>query len=168
MDNVRRADGHHEALQLPETIPNPTRVWTDAEIDALRCGYRPTDMDDKWFAFMEADRLYLHRSQTGLGVYEAQFSPLSGGHMITDAVVTGDGEQYRRGPDDAETDRLERLISRVLLGESMLGREFEMHPVTPNVQNRGVATVQREPVVGDDNRGLGGCEPGDARSRSRG
>ena len=37
-------------------------------------GYRPMDMNDKWVAFMENDRLFLHRSWTGIGIYEVRFA----------------------------------------------------------------------------------------------
>jgi O-acetyl-ADP-ribose deacetylase (regulator of RNase III) len=152
MDPVRRPDWQHQVLQLPETIPNPPRVWTEQEMATLRGGHQPADADDKWFAFMVGERLYLHRSSTGLGVYEVQFTPADGGHAITDAVVTGDSDQYRRGPDEAESERLERLISRVLLGESMLGRDLLMHPVTPNVARSEPVGFRIEVVVGDITR----------------
>jgi hypothetical protein len=60
-------------------------------------------MDDRWDAYVEADQLFLHRSWTGLGIYEAQFAEADGGWRICEAVVAGDGTTYRR--EDAERDR---------------------------------------------------------------
>lgn len=73
-------------------------------------------MEDKWFVFMEGERLYAHRSWTGLGIYEVTFAPADDGDglRITMAVVTGDADQYRRGDDVAESNRLERLLDFVL------------------------------------------------------
>jgi hypothetical protein len=61
-------------LSAPETVPPPPRRWSDNEWAAICRGHQSRDMDDKWNAFVENDRLFLHRSWTGLGVYEAQFT----------------------------------------------------------------------------------------------
>jgi hypothetical protein len=59
------------------TTPRDPAVFSP---DTIRRGHRSQDMDDKWHAFVEDQRLYLHRSWTGMGVYEAQFAPeVSGG-----------------------------------------------------------------------------------------
>ncbi|MFD6437163.1 hypothetical protein [Streptomyces venezuelae] len=64
----------------PITVPRPVsrlpdRVWTDEEWDRIRRGYRARDMDEKWNVFVEDDVLFMHRSWTGYGVYEATFAP---------------------------------------------------------------------------------------------
>jgi len=51
-------------------------------MDRIRLGYIPSIMDEKWFILMEEDRLYAHRSWTGLGVYEAAFTPVDGGYAF--------------------------------------------------------------------------------------
>jgi len=73
-------------------------------------------MDDKWHAFVEDQRLYLHRSWTGRGVYEAQFAADAGGWRISSAVVAGDHDSYRRRGEEYESSLLEALIEWVLLG----------------------------------------------------
>lgn len=74
-------------------------------------------MDDKWLAFVEDDRLFLHRSWTGRGVYEAQFARDSGGWFITELIVSGDRGFYRRASDAYEAVFVEAIIDGVLLGE---------------------------------------------------
>jgi hypothetical protein len=73
-------------------------------------------MDDKWHAFVEDQRLYLHRSWTGMGVYEAHFAAAEGGWRISSAVVAGDHDSYRRQDDQYETAMLEALIEMAILG----------------------------------------------------
>jgi hypothetical protein len=70
-------------------------------------------MDDKWHAFVEDDRLFLHRSWTGFGVYEAQFARGSDGWAITELLVSGDRNTYRRATDVYEALFVEVLIDGV-------------------------------------------------------
>ena len=72
---ARRGDWEAHPLTHPESIPPPTRIWTSGEMDHIREGYIPHMMEEKWFIFMEGNRLFAHRSWTGLGVYEATFAP---------------------------------------------------------------------------------------------
>jgi hypothetical protein len=82
---------------------------------AIRRGHRSRDMDDRWDAVVEGNRLYLHRSWTGYGVYEAQFDQSNGGWRIREAVVAADGSTNRRGSDAYESLIMEWLIGGVLL-----------------------------------------------------
>lgn len=88
-------------------------------MDRIRLGYIPSIMEEKWFIFVEGDRLFAYRSWTGLGVYEATFAPVDGGHVIESAVVTGNRSEYKRSSDQDESLILEVLIAGHLLGESL-------------------------------------------------
>lgn len=111
-----RADFRKVSLvRSPVAIPPPGRLWSAQEWAAIQRGHRSRDMDDRWDAFVEDDRLHLHRSWTGYGVYEAQFHPTDGGWRIRQAVVAADGSTYRRGSDAHESLMLEWLIGGVLL-----------------------------------------------------
>lgn len=115
---ARRNSWNHEPLSIPEPIPAPARVWTDDEMASIRRGYVPWIMDEKWFIFMEGNRLFAHRSWTGIGIYEATFAPTEGGHIIESAVVTGDETKYRRSSDEDESLTLEVLIASFLLKDT--------------------------------------------------
>ena len=100
----------------------------------IREGYIPEIMDEKWFIFMEGDRLFAHRSWTGLGVYEATFAPVDGGCVIESAVVTGTRSEYKRSSDQDESQILEVLIAGHLLGQSLgfnLAAQWVIHTVGP-------------------------------------
>ncbi|MET7703944.1 hypothetical protein [Streptomyces sp. NPDC005485] len=75
-------------------------------------------MDEKWNIFVENDVLFMHRSWTGHGVYEASFAPMTGGgRRIASAVVEADRERYRRVGDEYDCLMLELIISAIILGE---------------------------------------------------
>ncbi|MCY4068262.1 MAG: hypothetical protein OXE79_04015 [Acidimicrobiaceae bacterium] len=117
-DIAHRDRWRAEPLVDPQPIPAPDRVWTADEMPFIRRGFIPRVMEEKWFIFMEQDRLFAHRSWTGLGVYEAEFASVDGGHVIESAVVTGDQSKYRRGEDEYESRTLETLIVSYLLREA--------------------------------------------------
>lgn len=127
---ARRSRWKAEPLADPQPIPPPARVWTSSEMGAIRRGYVPQIMDEKWFIFMEGNRLFAHRSWTGIGIYEAAFARTSDGYVIESAVVTGDDTKYRRSSDEAESQTLEVLIVSHLLGEQPSAEQFAgFHPL---------------------------------------
>jgi hypothetical protein len=75
-------------------------------------------MDEKWIVFTEDDVVYLHRSWTGHGIYEATLVPADGGGWrIAQAVVEGDSERYRSADDEYDCVMLELVLSAIVLGE---------------------------------------------------
>jgi hypothetical protein len=75
-------------------------------------------MDEKWNVFLEGDVLFMHRSWTGHGIYEASFARVAqGGRKIASAVVETDRERYRSTGDDYDRLMLELVISAIVLGE---------------------------------------------------
>jgi len=71
-------------------------------------------MEDKWYSYVESNRLYIHRSWTGMGMFECQFEPRDGAWIITEAVVESDPEVFKnKRPWDS--DFLEFVIAGVLL-----------------------------------------------------
>lgn len=118
-DAATRRDWNDVALiRQPAPIPPPQLLLSGAEMQAIAVGYVPMDMNDKWFAFMEDDCLYLHRSWTGLGIYEVTFAAKETGFMITSARVESDPESYKRDSAMGERERLRDLIVHVS-GEPM-------------------------------------------------
>ncbi|WP_126641083.1 hypothetical protein [Embleya hyalina] len=96
----------------------PRRVWSDEDWERIRLGYRSRDMDEKWDVFAEGDVVFLHRSWTGNGVFEATFAPGDGGgRRIAEAVVERDAERYRGDDDEYDCLMLELVLSAIVLGE---------------------------------------------------
>lgn len=62
---ITRDDFHRlTPVMVAEAIPPPDRIWSDANWRVIGQGHKSDDMDDKWNAFVEGHRLYLHRSWT--------------------------------------------------------------------------------------------------------
>jgi hypothetical protein len=114
---VTRDDlGRLTRVSAAEGIPPPERVWSDRDWLLIQRGHKSAEMDDRWDAFVEGQRLYLHRSWTGHGIYEAEFGRTPDGWQISSAIVEGDGSIYRRQDDSYESASLEGLINGTLLG----------------------------------------------------
>lgn len=85
--------------------------YSDEEFERIREGFDPQDMDDKWAMFLEGNVLHLHRSWTGLCVYQVTFERREGRFVATDTVA-----EYSEGHHDEEL--LRQLIDLWLLGDS--------------------------------------------------
>lgn len=100
-----------------ELTDPPSRVWTDEQWERIQLGYRARDMDEKWNVFTEGHVVYIHRSWTGRGIYEAAFAQVEGGRRIASAIVEGDEKRYRRRSEEDDRVMLELVLSSVVLGE---------------------------------------------------
>ena len=115
-------------------------------MDQIREGYIPEIMDEKWFIFMEENRLFAHRSWTGLGVYEARFTPVDGGYIIESAVVAGDRSEYKRSSDQDESLILEVLVAGHLLGQSL--SESQLADKSPHLRwELSVPNISKEAFI---------------------
>ena len=115
-------------------------------MEQIRLGYVPSIMEEKWFIFMEEDRLLAHRSWTGLGVYEAAFAPVEGGYVIESAVVTGNRSEYKRSSDQDESLILEVLIAGHLLGQSL--SESQLADKSPHMRwELSVPNIPKEAFI---------------------
>jgi hypothetical protein len=110
-------------------------------------------MEDRWHAYVEGERLYLHRSWTGRGIYEAGFVREAHGWRISDAVVEGDRRFYRRRDDAGETALLAALIDAVLLTEHA-GPRYQILPDVPD---------QARELQGQEVPGRRKCSPSGGR-----
>ncbi|MGW6737534.1 hypothetical protein [Streptomyces sp. NPDC055013] len=96
----------------------PQRVWSDEDWEQIQRGYAARGMDEKWYVFAEDEVVFLHRSWTGRGVFEATFAPTDdGGWRIASAVVERDPKRYRGTDDEYDCLMLELVISAIVLGE---------------------------------------------------
>ena len=61
--------------------------YSDDEFERIREGFDPQDMDDKWAMFLEGDVLHLHRSWTGLCIYQVTFERRDGRLVVSEALA---------------------------------------------------------------------------------
>ena len=82
------------------------RSFSAEEMNALRRGHIPQEMEDKWFWYMEGDTLFAHRSWTGYCIYRIDFKN-DGDHLVT---VNRDRDQYGCTSTDEDLDKLNDLL----------------------------------------------------------
>ncbi len=75
-----------------------TRTFTFKEYERIKLGVIPMAMEDKWFVYFENDRLYCHRSWTGIGVFEVEIKPTSSGAVITNVIANNDSAVIKWDP----------------------------------------------------------------------
>ena len=102
--------GHTSPIREPVPIPPPEMILSQDEMREIAVGYSPMDMNDKWLAFMEEDRLFLHRSWTGHGIYEVRFAAKGVSwaketvFVATSARIEGDPRRKREDFDPQDFD----------------------------------------------------------------
>ncbi|MEV4418175.1 hypothetical protein [Catellatospora sp. NPDC049609] len=115
---------------LPILVPTPmtelpTRIWSDEQWEQIKLGWKSRNMDEKWDVFVEGQTVFLHRSWTGFGLYEASFSPVAGGGWrISAAVVETHPSRHGRSPDGYHGQTLDahdRLTLEIVLRADVLG-----------------------------------------------
>jgi ADP-ribose pyrophosphatase YjhB (NUDIX family) len=78
----------------------PELAFDAQAMERIGRGFVMHDMDAKWFIYLDGDRLKLHRSWTGILVFDAGFAfDAGGGARVSDLVVTRDPAQYNTSSD---------------------------------------------------------------------
>jgi hypothetical protein len=86
------------------------------EVDKIKIGYIPEDMDDKWFIFVENNWIYFHRSWTGNLIYKCQIHQIkNNNYEIQDFMVERDLERYGNLDDKLDKKLLKHLFNSYLI-----------------------------------------------------
>ena len=145
--------GHVSPIREPVAIPPPNMLISREDMQAIAMGYAPMDMNDKWLAFMEDDRLFLHRSWTGHGIYEVTFAAKEKGFMVTSARIESHPDRQRGDFDPEnfdpvrERDELRDLIVLVsgdpmpLLLPTIVSREPALEAVLGDIAGQDVDAI---------------------------
>lgn len=91
------------------------RRFTAEELEHVKLGVIPQEMEDHWSIFFEKGWLYFVRSWTGYCIYKVRVEQKNDTARITEGWVSRDPRQY--GSTDAKYDSelLAEVIERVLL-----------------------------------------------------
>ena len=98
-----------------------------AEYQRAARGVVPLSAEDKWLVLQHGGRLSFYRSGNGVLVYRVRFVNRDGCFRAVRAEVNADETQVQHQPDSYETDLLDYLTDRLLLG---LDAEFPSPPGT--------------------------------------
>ena len=103
---ARREDWNTEPMPEKHETFVLNRVFSDEEMNALRAGHVPEEMEDKWFWYMEGSTLWAHRSWTGFCIYRIDFQE-DHQHVVT---VNRDPEQYKCTSIEEDVKSLNKLL----------------------------------------------------------
>ncbi|WP_277962974.1 NUDIX hydrolase [Pseudomonas sp. RIT-To-2] len=104
--------GDWATKEMPEqfvTLPMDM-VFDAEEADAIRTGFIPAAMEERWFCYYVDNVLYQHRSWTGAMVDRIRFVEEGDGIRALEADVNRAPEQYARADDAADVRRIEMLV----------------------------------------------------------
>lgn len=104
--------------QSSKTCPVPrkqvrlpfAREFTPEVFERVRMGFTPGGTDDRWFAFLEDDWLYLHRSWTGFCVYWLRVAETPTGYFVQEAWANRNSKQYGCSSEDEDVETLGELL----------------------------------------------------------
>jgi 8-oxo-dGTP diphosphatase len=98
-----------------------TRPFTAAEMDRIRTGLIPREMEDRWFMFFEDNTLFVHRSWTGFCIYAAAFKREGDVYLVDRLRVNRDDTQYSANDDAADVRQFLKLVTAFLLDSAPFG-----------------------------------------------
>lgn len=91
-------------------------VFDAAGMSAIRRGFIPTTDQQRWFMYFTGTRLRLHRSWTGILVYDIGFEPTpDGGWRAFEVVINNDKRQYFMADEKFALDLIANLIENFLV-----------------------------------------------------
>jgi hypothetical protein len=79
-------------------------------------GFRPENMDEKWFIFYEQECLYIHRSWTGFCIYVVHFERQGRDSVVCEIQVNRNPKQYGVTDDSYDAQMAFWVIDFILLG----------------------------------------------------
>lgn len=91
------------------------RVFNLDEIQKIKAGLLPESMDDRWLIYYCEDKLYFHRSWTGMCFYLAHFTETNEGAVLSSIQINRDSDRYDVGSDASEVAQVHGLIDIFLI-----------------------------------------------------
>lgn len=114
-----QAEDYWDDLQvMPERniVLHPRQWYSREDMTAIRRGFYPTVMEQKWFLIFTGDRLHMHRSWTGILIFDVGFTfDPQGGAYVSDVIVNRDPEQYQCTDNDEDLSLMKNVIQGHLL-----------------------------------------------------
>ena len=72
---AKKSDWQTSEMPVQHTTFTIKRKISKTEMEKLKLGNIPQEMEDKWFWYFENGKLYAHRSWTGFCIYILSFTP---------------------------------------------------------------------------------------------
>ena len=138
-----------KTLEMPEANEcfKLERKISGEELNNLRYGHIPHEMEDKWFSYMDGNTLYAHRSWTGYCIYIIEINEGTGIHDVT---VNRDTEQYRCNSINEDIKTVNDLLdwwSEPKRGRGLVGSDI-------HVRQCDITTLGCDAIVNAANKSL--------------
>lgn len=104
---AKKSDWQTSEMPVQHTTFTIKRKISKTEMEKLKLGNIPQEMEDKWFWYFENGKLYAHRSWTGFCIYILSFTP---GSDTIEVTVNRDPEQYKCTDDAEDVKSLNKLL----------------------------------------------------------
>ena len=91
------------------------RSFSPSQMDRIRMGFIPDDMNEKWFMCWHDKTLHIYRSWSGFCIYVVHFVADGEGSRMVSAEVSRDYAQYQGTDDDYDAWLISDLIDGHLL-----------------------------------------------------
>ena len=118
MKTAKKADWKTLPLTSKRAVIQLNRTFTVEEIDTIRKGLIPREMEDKWFIYWEDDTLFFHRSWTGFCMYIVHFLEEKDKYSLISADINRDPDQYKETSNERDMKIILYLIDVLLLHKS--------------------------------------------------
>ena len=105
--NVTKDDWKTEPMPDDTIEFEMERILTDNEIDILKRGHKPEAMEDKWFWYVENNILNIHRSWTGVCMFQVELS--TNGKLKV--VSNRNSEQCQESDIENDKDTINKLLN---------------------------------------------------------
>lgn len=119
MERARKNDW--KTKEMPEEVDffDLNKVISIKEYEQLCHGLIPSQMEDKWFIYVENDIVYFHRSWVGSCIYQTTIEKKENGIFLTSTVVNRNRDQYKFENNAHDQKLLDYLIDRLLLAKNV-------------------------------------------------
>ena len=88
-------------------------LLSETQSNAIRQGFIPDDMGEKWFCYFENNQLFQFRSWTGICIDIIQLQPEGNQLRATSARVNRDPKQYNNTDDAEDIERITEMLDWV-------------------------------------------------------
>ena len=96
------------------------KTFSKEEIEYLKIGFIPKDMDHRWFMYWQDNSLYLHRSWVGVCIYVVNFTLKDDVYKATNIIVNRDPLEYSLIDDDKDRSTTLKLIKMLIVNNKNL------------------------------------------------
>lgn len=115
MNTAKPTDWKTKPLPSTKATIHLERTFSSREMERIRAGLVPQQMEDKWFIYWENDALFFHRSWTGVCIYVVRFTAEGDGGKMIGADVNREPEQYGETSDKKDAKMISYLVDVLLL-----------------------------------------------------